>query len=50
MRKWAWVVAVLFGMGLVGCAQKSESEKMMDQMKKDTKRAADQMKRDIDKL
>ena len=33
-----------------GCTQKSESEKMMDQMKKDTSKAMDKMKKDINNI
>ena len=50
MKKIAWMMLAVMALGVSGCAQKSESEKMMDQMKKDTKSATDQMKKDINKL
>ena len=50
MKRWTWVVMVLVAVGMSGCAQKSESEKMMDKMHKDAKNAANQMKKDINNL
>ncbi len=50
MKKFTGAVLIFAVLSVMGCAQKSESEKMMDQMKKDSKKAADQMKKDIDKL
>ena len=37
-------------MGVVGCAQKTESEKMMDQMNKDAKKASADMKKAVNNL
>ena len=47
MKRAAWMVAVVMALGISGCAQKSESEKMMDHMHKDAKKASDQMKKEI---
>jgi outer membrane lipoprotein-sorting protein len=37
-------------LGLVGCAQKSESEKAMDAFKKDANSAMDSMKKEVNNL
>ena len=46
----AWAVLAVMALGFGGCAQKSESEKMMDQMNKDAKKATNQMKKDLNNL
>ena len=50
MKKFTGMMLVLAVLGLSGCAQKSESEKMMDQMHRDAKKATSQMKKDINNL
>jgi outer membrane lipoprotein-sorting protein len=50
MKKAMWVILAFAVLAVTGCAQKSESEKMMDQMKKDANKAADQMKKEINNL
>ena len=50
MKKISWVLLVAAGFAIAGCAQKSESEKAMDALKKDANKAANQMKKDINNL
>ena len=50
MRSFAWVLLVGMALGVAGCAQKSESEKLMDQMNRDTKKAAADMKKAVNNL
>ncbi len=57
MRKAAWVLLVVMAMSVSGCAQKTENEKLADQLKKvsnqmkrDSQKAANDMKREMDKL
>ena len=50
MKKFTWMLLVLMALGLSGCAQKSDSEKMFDKMNKDAKKATNQMKKDINNL
>ena len=35
MKKVSWMLLALMAFAIAGCAQKSESEKAMDQMKKE---------------
>ena len=46
----AWAVLAVMVLSISGCAQKSESEKMFDQMNKDAKSATNQMKKDLSNL
>ena len=50
MKKAVWVMLAFVALAVSGCAQKSESEKAMDQFKRDTKKATDQVKKDINNL
>ena len=50
MKKVAWMMLAVMGFAIAGCAQKSESEKAMDALKKDANKAANQMKKDINSL
>ncbi len=50
MKKFAWMTLMFVALGVSGCAQKSESEKMMDQMHKDAKKASNQLKKDLNNL
>ena len=50
MKKFTGMMLVLAVLGLSGCAQKSESEKMMDKMNSDAKKATSQMKKSINSL
>jgi hypothetical protein len=51
MKKTAWMLAaVVMIFTAAGCAQKTDSEKAMDQMKRDANKAANQMKKDINNL
>ena len=50
MRNTAWVVLVLMGLSIAGCAQKSESEKALDAFKKDANSAMNKAKKDINNL
>ncbi len=46
MRKLSWVLVVVVALAAFGCAKKTASEQLKDDMKK----AADQIKKDIDNL
>ena len=55
MKKEAYLLLVLASLSAVGCAQKTETEKLGDQFKKaskewerDSKKAADQIKKDLE--
>ena len=50
MKKVAWMSLVVMVLAVAGCAQKSESEKAMDALKKDANKAANQMKKEINNL
>ena len=44
------IMALFAVLGFSGCDNRSESEKMMDQMNKDAKKAAAQIKKDINNI
>ena len=44
------LLVVGVALGAAGCAQKTESEKMMDQMNKDAKKASADMKKAVNNL
>ena len=50
MKKVSWMLLAVMAFAVAGCAQKSDSEKAMDQMKKDANKAADSMKKNINNL
>ncbi len=50
MKKVSWMLLAVVAFAIAGCAQKSESEKAMDALKKDANKAANQMKKEINKL
>ena len=50
MKKVSWMLLAVMTFAITGCAQKSESEKAMDAMKKDANKAANQMKKEINNL
>ena len=57
MRKAIGLVLAVMIVGMTGCAQKTESEKLADQLKKagnqmerDAKRAADELKQEMDNV
>ena len=57
MKKTMWVVLAVMVLGMTGCAQKTESEKLADQLKKagdqmerDAKKASDNLKREMENV
>ena len=50
MRNTAWVVLVLMGLSIAGCAQKSDSEKALDAFKKDANKAMNKVEKDVNNL
>jgi len=57
MKKAVWVVLAVMVLGMTGCAQKTESEKLADQLKKtgdqmerDAKKAADNIQREMENV
>ena len=49
-RLFAMIVGITVMLGASGCAQQSESDKMLDQMNRDAKKATNQIKKDINNL